>query len=159
MATRAAVATSQRGARSPGIRQPWFASTMISSRSPDGLPHRGDDRDVVAPVGVVEADLRRAHTGVGERHGPRRALVGPGQLAARRIREDAVERPPSSRHSGSPAALPAMSQQATSTHPRPAAVEVDGLADLAHHLALARVDADQQALQQAAVAEAVAARA
>ena len=110
-----AVARSQRGVRSPGMRQPWFASTMMSS-SGDRLAHRLDHGEVDAPVARVEAELDGAHARVAQRATPANALVGVDELAARRVGEDAIAR---RRRAGAraarPRARPRRSQTATST--------------------------------------------
>ena len=149
-------ATSQRGSRSPGIRQPWLASTISSSRR-RRPPHLRDDLHVLAPVGVVEADLECAHAGVARARRPAGALGGVDQLAARGVREMRSLRPPSSRQTG----LSSRRRRGPSRpldRPGPAAMEVDRLADLAHRFGAARVEADEEMLEQLAVGQAVAAR-
>ena len=93
--TAIAVATSQRGSRSPAIRQPWFASTMSSIVRPDRVAHRLDDLDVVAPVGVVEAELDRPHA---------RGRAAP---ATRRARSSGATSSPLDAYASMPLAAPA----------------------------------------------------
>ena len=83
------------------MRQPWFASTISSSVRADRVAHGLDDLHVAAPVGVVEAELDRAHAAVAQRRrrGPRAPPASTSSpldaYASRRS-----ERPPSSCQSG-----------------------------------------------------------
>ena len=55
--------------------------------APDGVADRLDDPDVVAPVGMMEADLDGLHARVAERDATAGALVGLDELSARDVRE------------------------------------------------------------------------
>ena len=112
------------------MRQPWFASTISSSVAADRVAHGLDDRDVVAPVGVVEADLDRAHA-ARRAAPPRGARAPPARPARRSTRTPAAAR--SARRAAARAACPSaradeVPARATSAIHGRAAVEVDGLA-------------------------------
>ena len=68
--------------RSPGIRQPWFASTIISSARADRLTHGCDDLHATAPVGRVEAHLDGADAALAQREA---ALDALSSASARRV--------------------------------------------------------------------------
>ena len=141
------------------MRQPWFASTMISRSRADGLAHRLDHRQVDAPVARVEAKLHRLYARVAEREAAANAFVRRDELAARRVGEDAVLAcPRGAARAARPSARATRSQTATSSDPVPAMVEVDGLADPVDDLRVRRVDPDEEPLEQLAVGERVAAR-
>jgi len=127
-------------------------------RRADRLAHRRDDRDVVAPVRVVEAELDRAHPRGTQRDHPPRALLGDDELAARRVGQDplaaAAEEAPQRLARQPRREVPDRDLRA----PRPPVVQVDGLAQLAHHLGPPRVQPDEQPLQQRRVGQVVAAR-
>ena len=59
------------------MRQPWFASTMISRSPAHRLAHRLDHRQVDAPVVRVEAKLDRLHACVAECEAASNAFVRP----------------------------------------------------------------------------------
>ena len=124
----------------------------------DRLAHRLDHLDVLAPVGVVEAQLDRPHPGVAQRDDAPRTLGRLHPLAARGVGEQPLRAPaeqPPQRLAHRPAG------QVPDRHlgdPRAPAVEVDGLAQLPHHLRAARVEADEQPLEQRGVGQLVTAR-
>src|SRR5205814_8142246 len=86
------------------------------------------------------------------------ALLRRQELAARCVGEEArgpaAEEPPERRAGGLADEVPDRDLD----RPRSAAVQVDRLADLAHDLGAERVEADEQALEQLPVGQAVAAR-
>ena len=132
---------------------------MISSSVADGVAHGGDHGDVLAPVGVVEAELDGADAPLAKRETALDALLRLEQLAARGVGEEplASGRRGASRAATS-SALPTSVPDRDLDRPRPAAVQVDRLADLADDLRPQRVDADEQTLEQLPVGQSVAAR-
>ena len=124
----------------------------------DGVAHRGDDVDVSPPVGVVEADLARADAGIAQGDAAARALVGTDQLAARGVRVDPLVAS-AEQHVHGLAERPADEvPDRDLERPGAAAVEVDGLADVAHDLDAAGVDALEVTLELGAIGQVIAAR-
>ena len=138
------------------MRQPWLASTISSTSEPTASRTASTTATSVAPVGVVEAQLDRPHAGVAQRRHAARALVRLDELAARGVGEDplgaAAEQPPQRLAERAGDQVPDRDLGG----PRPPAVEVDRLAQLAHDLGAARVEADQQPLEQRRVGQVVA---
>ena len=128
---------------------------VVADRGADVL----DDGHVLAPVGVVEAQLECAHAALAQRDRPPCPLVRVDQLAARGVGQQALvaaaQKPPHGRVEQPPGEIP----DRALGRPRPAAVEVDGLADLAHRLGAQRIEPDQEALEDLAVGQVIAARA
>ncbi len=124
----------------------------------DGVAHRLDDLHVAAPVGVVEADLHRPHAAVAQRHRACRPLLRRHELAARRVRQQAVgaaaEELPERRVERPADEVPDGDLQ----DPAAPAVEVDRLDELAHDLGAARVEADHERREHVRVRQVVAAR-
>ena len=140
------------------MRQPVVGVDHQLDVAADRVAHRLDDRDVLAPVGVVEAELDGPHAGVAQRRDAPGALLGLDQLAARGVGEQplaaAAEQTPQRLAQRAADEVPGRDLGG----PRPPAVEVDRLADLADQLRAARVEPDEQALEQRGVGQVVAAR-
>ena len=107
---------------------------------------------------MVEADLDRPDPALAQGEAALRALLRRQELAARCVGEEArrpaAEEPPERRAGGLADEVPDRDLD----RPGSAAVQVDRLADLAHDLGAERVEADEQALEQLPVGQAVAAR-
>ena len=106
----------------------------------------------------MEAELDRAHASLDEREAPLGTLRRLDRLSGRRVREQplaaAAEELPDGLLERPADDVPDRDLD----RPRPPAVEVDRLADLAHGLRSERVDADEQALELRPVGQAVSAR-
>ena len=113
--TRPQPGESQRGVRSPAIRQPWFASTMISSEEPTARRTSSttstSSRQRSARNRSLTARTPRFRSSRTRRARSSAATSSPDDAYASRR----SARPPSRRQSGSPSALPTRSQTATST--------------------------------------------
>ena len=148
---------SQRGVRSPGMRQPWFASTITSS-SGTLRPHGLDHGQVDAPIVRVEADLRGAHARVAQCPAAAHALVRIDELAARCVRADsaplAAEQLPQRLVPCAPDEIP----DGDLDDPVAPVMEVDGLDDPVDGVGVGYVDSDEQALEQLAIRNRIAAR-
>ena len=123
----------------------------------DGVAHGLDDGDVVAPVGMVEADLDGADARVAQCQHPAGTLGRLDQLTARGVGEQPLRAPAQQ----PPQRFPERSRgEVPDGHlddPGAPAVEVDGLAQLAHDLGAAGIEPDQQPLEQRRVGQLVAA--
>ena len=156
--TRRPSRASQRGVRSPGMRQPWFASTMTSS-SGTALAHRLRSR---GGRRASRCEWRRSFTArtpasrsATQRRTRSSASTSSPLDAYARIRSRS---PPSRRQTGSSRARPTRSQTATSTiQLRPwwksTVSTIPWTASVSDD-----VEADEQPLEQLAVGQRVAAR-
>ena len=106
----------------------------------------------------MEANLDRLDAGVAKRDAPARALVRLDELAARRVGEEAVGAAAEELPDRLAGRLADEIPDRSLDDPGPAAVEVDGLADLPHELRAERVEADEERLELGAIRECVAAR-
>ena len=106
----------------------------------------------------MEADLDRLHAGVSKRHAPRRPFVRLEQLGARDIREQALRAAAEELPQRLPRRLAEQVPDGCLDRPRPAAVEVDRLLQLADELRPERIETDENRLEQLVVGQLVAAR-
>ena len=124
---------------------------------PDRVAHRRDHLDVVAPVIVVEAQLDGAHAArrAAPRTGPR--ARAPAAAPHRGVGEERLAAPAEQLPQGHAERTADEVPDRDLERPGPAAVEVDGLAELAHDLGAERVEPRQQPLEQDGVGQRVAA--
>ena len=148
---------SQRGVTSPGIRHPWFASTMISRSAPTASRTASITGRSTRQSCEWSRSFKAPTPASTQVDGALRALLRRDELARRRIGADALalasKEAPQRVLVRAPTEVPDRDLQ----DPVAAVMEVDGLEDPVDVRVLG-VGADEQALQQRLIRKGVAAR-